>query len=89
MDPAPATPRWNLERPYLTGRFHQETKAAAAAQAPGSKPFSLDSFSRGAGGNTGSVIGSFAASVQELLVIDDLLSALVGIEGRYISIKRV
>lgn len=28
-------------------------------------------------------------SVQELLVIDDLLSALVGIEGRYISIKRV
>uniref|UniRef100_A0A453CC14 Gamma-tubulin complex component n=1 Tax=Aegilops tauschii subsp. strangulata TaxID=200361 RepID=A0A453CC14_AEGTS len=26
---------------------------------------------------------------QELLVIDDLLSALVGIEGRYISIKRV
>lgn len=26
--------------------------------------------------------------VQELIVIDDLLSALVGIEGRYISIKR-
>ncbi|KAL6650995.1 hypothetical protein ACP70R_009920 [Stipagrostis hirtigluma subsp. patula] len=89
MDPAPATPRWNLERPYLTGRFHQEAKAAAAAQAPGSKPFSLDSFSRAAGAGTGSVIGSYAASVQELLVIDDLLSALVGIEGRYISIKRV
>lgn len=28
-------------------------------------------------------------AMQELLVIDDLLSALVGIEGRYISIKRV
>jgi gamma-tubulin complex component 2 len=27
--------------------------------------------------------------MQELLVIDDLLSALVGIEGRYVSIKRV
>ena len=26
--------------------------------------------------------------MQELIVIDDLLSALVGIEGRYISIKR-
>lgn len=26
---------------------------------------------------------------QELIVIDDLLSVLVGIEGRYISIKRV
>ncbi|XP_021319294.1 gamma-tubulin complex component 2 [Sorghum bicolor] len=89
MDPAPATPRWNLERPYLTGRFHQEAKAAAAAQGPGSKSFSLESFSRGAGAGTGSVIGSYAVSVQELLVIDDLLSALVGIEGRYISIKRV
>uniref|UniRef100_M8BCV4 Gamma-tubulin complex component n=1 Tax=Aegilops tauschii TaxID=37682 RepID=M8BCV4_AEGTA len=118
MDPAPATPRWNLERPYLTGRFHQvspsssqqyptrptsitapvshpplvpwqEAKVSAASQAPGSKPFSLDSFSRGAGGGAGSVLGSYAVSVQELLVIDDLLSALVGIEGRYISIKRV
>ncbi|CAN6173861.1 unnamed protein product [Urochloa humidicola] len=89
MDPAPATPRWNLERPYLTGRFHQEAKAAAAAQAPESKLFSLNSFSRGSTASTGSVIGSYAVSVQELLVIDDLLSALVGIEGRYISIKRV
>jgi len=41
------------------------------------------------GACTGSVIGSYAVSVQELLVIDDLLSALVGIEGRYISIKIV
>uniref|UniRef100_I1R2Y3 Gamma-tubulin complex component n=1 Tax=Oryza glaberrima TaxID=4538 RepID=I1R2Y3_ORYGL len=91
MDPAPATPRWNLERPYLTGRFHQEAKVAAAAQGAGSKPYSLDSFSGGGGGGGGaeSVIGSYAVSVQELLVIDDLLSALVGIEGRYISIKRV
>jgi hypothetical protein len=23
MDHAPATPRWNMERPYLTGRFYQ------------------------------------------------------------------
>ncbi|KAF9596830.1 hypothetical protein IFM89_013878 [Coptis chinensis] len=44
----PSTPRWNIERPFLTGHFH-----------------------------------------QELLMIDDLLSALVGIEGRYTSIKRV
>lgn len=27
--------------------------------------------------------------LQELFVIDDLLSSLIGIEGRYISIKRV
>uniref|UniRef100_A0A7N0ZTG9 Gamma-tubulin complex component n=1 Tax=Kalanchoe fedtschenkoi TaxID=63787 RepID=A0A7N0ZTG9_KALFE len=31
----------------------------------------------------------FDASVQELVVIDDLLSALVGIEGRCISMKKV
>ncbi|XP_074579090.1 gamma-tubulin complex component 2 isoform X2 [Curcuma longa] len=46
---------------------------------------SMDSFSRG----SENVIGSYPVSVQELLVIDDLLSALVGIDGRYISIKRV
>ncbi|PNT61397.1 hypothetical protein BRADI_5g14800v3 [Brachypodium distachyon] len=89
MDPAPATPRWNLERPYLTGRFHQETKVSSAAQAPGCKSFSLDSLSRDAGAGAGSVLGSYAVSMQELLVIDDLLSALAGVEGRYISIKRV
>lgn len=27
--------------------------------------------------------------MQELIVIDDILSALVGIDGRYISIRRV
>lgn len=45
----------------------------------------MDSASRG----TDNVIGSYPVSVQELLVIDDLLSALMGIEGRYVSIKRV
>lgn len=34
-------------------------------------------------------IGCYHISVQELIVIDDLLSALVGIEGRYTSVKRV
>ncbi|KDO46655.1 hypothetical protein CISIN_1g0053062mg, partial [Citrus sinensis] len=54
----------------------QETKAASRF---------ADSFS-----NNGAemAIGCYDAGVQELLVIDDLLSALVGIEGRYISIKR-
>ncbi|XP_073098474.1 gamma-tubulin complex component 2 isoform X1 [Elaeis guineensis] len=83
MDSTVGTPRWNLERPFLTGRFYQEIKAPT--HTTGSKPFSMDSFSRG----TDNVIGSYPVSVQELLVIDDLLSALVGIEGRHISIKRV
>ncbi|ONK75701.1 uncharacterized protein A4U43_C03F19630 [Asparagus officinalis] len=83
MDSSPATPKWNLERPFLTGRFHQEIKVPAHAST--NRPFSMDSGSRG----THNVVGSYPVSVQELLVIDDMLSALVGIEGRYISIKRV
>ncbi|KAJ6798877.1 gamma-tubulin complex component 2 [Iris pallida] len=79
MDPSPPTPRWNLDRPFLTGKFHQEIKA------PSQKPYSMDPYNRA----SKNVIGTYPASVQELLVIDDLLWALVGIEGRYISIKKV
>ncbi|PWA78766.1 spc97 / Spc98 family of spindle pole body (SBP) component [Artemisia annua] len=35
------------------------------------------------------VIGCYNASVQELILIHDLLSALIGIEGRYITINKV
>ncbi|XP_021734335.1 gamma-tubulin complex component 2-like [Chenopodium quinoa] len=75
---APNTPRWNSDRPFLTGRFHQEIKESLT------KGFSMDSFSPG----VVKAIGCYHASVQELIVIDDLLSALVGIEGRYTSIRR-
>ncbi|GMP21776.1 hypothetical protein CsSME_00000065 [Camellia sinensis var. sinensis] len=77
--PSPSTPLWNVDRPFLTGHFHQETKSSS--QIPGSKV----SFSVG----MEKAIGCYHASIQELIVIDDLLSALVGIEGRYTSIKRV
>ncbi|PKI66930.1 hypothetical protein CRG98_012693 [Punica granatum] len=73
----PSTPRWNVERPFLTGRFHQEVK--------GTSRLAHDSHSVG----SNEAIGCYDASVQELIVIDDLLSALVGIEGRYISITRI
>ncbi|GLT40936.1 hypothetical protein SLA2020_150320 [Shorea laevis] len=79
----PSTPRWNLERPFLTGRFHQETKGTS--RFADAKSFSFDSFSSG----PEKPIGCYDTAVQELIVIDDLLSALVGIEGRYISIKRL
>ncbi|WRX23418.1 Gamma tubulin complex component [Theobroma cacao] len=80
----PSTPRWNLDRPFLTGRFHQEIKGTSRFAAD-AKGFSLDSCSSG----LENPIGCYDAAVQELIVIDDLLFALVGIEGRYISIKRV
>ncbi|XP_078181625.1 spc97 / Spc98 family of spindle pole body (SBP) component isoform X1 [Carex rostrata] len=80
----PATPRWNLDRPFLTGRFHQEVKSPSQ-KTQASKPFYLDLSSRG----NEKDIASFAVSVQEPFLIEDLLYALVGIEGRYISIKRI
>ncbi|KAJ8753043.1 hypothetical protein K2173_011811 [Erythroxylum novogranatense] len=78
-----STPRWNLDRPFLTGRFHHHQEVKAASQFPDSK--GLFSFSPG----VDKAIGCYDAAVQELIVIDDLMSALVGIEGRYISIKRL
>ncbi|KAK9082686.1 hypothetical protein Scep_029157 [Stephania cephalantha] len=78
------TPRWNADRPFLTGRFHQEIKVSSSNQT-GSRGHSTDAASLG----SENPIGSYHASVQELFVIEDLLSALVGIEGQYTSIKRV
>ncbi|KAG8496887.1 hypothetical protein CXB51_008072 [Gossypium anomalum] len=80
----PSIPRWNLDRPFLSGRFHQEIKGTSRF-ASDAKGCPLDSFSSG----LENPIGCYDAAVQELIVIDDLLFALVGIEGRYISIKRV
>ncbi|TYH79719.1 hypothetical protein ES332_D03G082300v1 [Gossypium tomentosum] len=80
----PSTPRWNLDRPFLTGRFYQEIKGTSRF-ASDAKGCPLDSFSSG----LENPIGCYDGAVQELIVIDDLLFALVGIEGRYISIKRV
>ncbi|XP_042987945.1 gamma-tubulin complex component 2 isoform X2 [Carya illinoinensis] len=83
----PSTPRWNVERPFLTGRFHQESKAMSRfAEAKG---LSMESFRFLSCSGVDKAIGCFDAAVQELIVIDDLLSAMVAIEGRYISIKRV
>ncbi|KAJ1703509.1 hypothetical protein LUZ63_003288 [Rhynchospora breviuscula] len=87
-DTVPATPRWNLDRPFLTGRFHQEVKSSSQMQmmTQASKPlYQFDLTSRG----NEKDIASFAVSVQEPFLIEDLLYALVGIEGRYISIKRI
>ncbi|CAI9767433.1 unnamed protein product [Fraxinus pennsylvanica] len=80
--PCPSTPKWNVDRPFLTGRFHQETKSTSGI--PESKGFSTDHFSPG----VDKPIGCYHAAIQELIVIDDLLYSLIGIEGRYISIKR-
>ncbi|KAK6911764.1 Gamma tubulin complex component, C-terminal [Dillenia turbinata] len=83
--PCPSTPRWNIERPFLTGRYHQETMPTS--RLADSKGISMVSLGSSLG--LENAIGYYQASVQELIVIDDLLYALVGIEGRYNSIRRV
>ncbi|KAI3733306.1 hypothetical protein L6452_12748 [Arctium lappa] len=78
----PSTPQWNIDRPFLTGQFHQEvTLTSGFAESKGN---SVDLRFE-----SEKPIGCYSASVQELIVIDDLLSTLIGIEGRYISINRV
>lgn len=82
----PSTPQWNIDRPFLTGKFHEEVKLTSGfAAAAESKGNSLDLL----GLEAEKPIGCYNASLQELIVIDDLLSALTGIEGRYISINKV
>lgn len=78
----PSTPQWNVDRPFLTGNFHQEVKLTSGLS--GSKGDSVEFCLE-----SEKPIGCYNASVQELIVIDDLLSALIGIEGRYISINKV
>ncbi|GFP92817.1 gamma-tubulin complex component 2 [Phtheirospermum japonicum] len=68
-----------LER--LTKKNYEETKSASAVAE--SKGFSLESP------GVDNPIGCYHAAIQGLIVINDLLSALVRIEGWYISIRRV
>ncbi|GAB2229163.1 hypothetical protein Droror1_Dr00023299 [Drosera rotundifolia] len=74
----PSPPPWYFQRPFLTGRFHQGAKSSSSAH------WRFDSSSS----RDENPVGCYDASVQELIVIDDLLSAMVGIEGRYIYIRR-
>lgn len=83
---SPSTPKWNVDRPFLTGRFHPFLREARPDSGVAeSKGLPMDLF----GAESDKPIGCYHASIQELIVIDDLLSTLVGIEGRYITIRRV
>ncbi|GFQ05738.1 gamma-tubulin complex component 2 [Phtheirospermum japonicum] len=56
--PSPSTPKWNVYSPFLTGRFHQETKSASGVAE--SKGFSLESFGPG----VENPIGCYHAAIQ-------------------------
>eukprot|EP00898_Chlorokybus_atmophyticus_P003738 jgi/Chlat1/4365/Chrsp29S04513 len=68
----PMTPSWNRQRLYLTGEH-----LAHSSGAPFYKP----------AGSTKKP-GGLPVDVQELVIIDDLLYVLLGVEGRYIHVRK-
>lgn len=84
----PATPRWNIDRPYLTGQlFPQSSTPNSTRRSPTSKSIHLEKEAN-SHRETIKPLSSFSPYVQELLVIEDLLSAIVGIEGKYVFARR-
>lgn len=81
----PATPRWNIDRPYLTGQLFPQSNTPR--RNPASKSSQLEKESNNHG-EMFKALSNFSPSVQELLVIEDLLSAMVGIEGKYVCVRR-
>ncbi|KAJ0231484.1 hypothetical protein HA466_0299030 [Hirschfeldia incana] len=85
----PTTPRLNQDRPFLAVPFHQATsflhETRANSKLADLKRFPSDSFKSS---GVELAICCYDTPVRELIDIDDLLSALVGVEGRYVSIKR-
>ena len=79
----PALPAWMSTRPYLTGAHlggFSETSSRA-----GSKTKS----DANADPVAGKPLDAYTTACQELLVLDDLLYAMLGAEGRYVRARRV
>lgn len=81
----PATPRWNIDRPYLTSQLFPQSYAPRRNTASKASPHEKESNNHG---EVLKALSSFSSSVQELLVLEDLLSAMVGIEGKYVCLRR-
>lgn len=73
----PALPNWMSTRPYLTGAhlggFESTNRSQSAAADPAA----------------GKPLDMYTTACQELLVLDDLLYAMLGAEGRYVKARRV
>ena len=73
----PALPNWMSTRPYLTGAhlggFESTNRSQSAATDPAA----------------GKPLDMYTTACQELLVLDDLLYAMLGAEGRYVKARRV
>ena len=79
----PALPAWMSDRPYLTGA-HLGDNSETSSHA-GSKTES----NANADPVAGKPLDAYTTACQELLVLDDLLYAMLGAEGRYVRARRV
>ncbi|CAI5725265.1 unnamed protein product [Hyaloperonospora brassicae] len=69
----PYDPEWNRERPYLTGEALVLPKAKRHHAADDDD-------------STVPPLSTYPPSVQECIIVDDLLYVLLGVEGRYIKL---
>ncbi|XP_024392107.1 gamma-tubulin complex component 2 isoform X3 [Physcomitrium patens] len=77
----PETSKWNMERPHLTGRrLCQEKETNKAPHSK--KDMSMRRMERV------SHLDAYRPSVQELLIVEELLAAMVGIGGDYICVQK-
>lgn len=91
---APFTPDWSRERPFLTGtsllmRSQEERRAAESSKETSLVRGDAAAFGGSASSAaSGAPLSSFPPSVQEILLVEDLLYSLLGIEGKYVRIVR-
>jgi gamma-tubulin complex component 2 len=84
----PGTPQWDLERPYLTGKhlYQQDIIIPTASMISSRRSTFGRELMTNAEANRS--LGGYSPAVQELLVLDNLLSMMVGIEGNYLRVRR-
>ena len=76
----PYVPSWNRDRPYLTSNYiDRGFTEAAVAQLPKNSPTRIKWMKE-----RSAPLRTFPIALQETFLIEDLLSAMLGIGGRYI-----
>lgn len=84
----PGTPQWDLDRPFLTGKhLYQQDIIIPTLSMISSR---RNSFGRDliTNAEANRSLGGHSPAVQELLVLDNLLFMMVGIEGNYLRVRR-
>jgi gamma-tubulin complex component 2 len=89
---SPFVPPWALQRPYLTGRFLLQAQRGAPSarvveQLFGAAAATASKAGAGDQSHAPPPLSSLPVSVQEQLVLEDLLSAFMGLEGNYVKAK--